>query len=394
MRIVNSSSARKSNLKVVLNCLRFNGSLSASDIGALLNVPSGTVSRVSNYLLERKLIRVAKAKKNKSVGKPPIRLELNPDYALIAGLELNELSTNILLSDFKGKVLLKKSRPTKKSLEDIPSSLSELIESSVRELGLPDIPLKGVGIGVSGGVSNDNQKVMWSFLPKDYELPRMLAEKLKVPVNIDNDANLAVIAEKMFGKGKTHENILCLLDRGWVGLGIYLNNQIYRGKNNAAGELLAHVSSGTSVPVGNLCRTPFIESFGLESMMRETGYLDFSKFPSRGKVIEFLSKRAEDNDNAARNILEKECMRFSEALFRLSVLFDPDLLVVAGDICSAGKLAEDNIKKMLAAKTAGISKVTPEFSFSYLEENNPVALGAAFLSIGKLTDSLIENNCV
>src|SRR3989339_1518024 len=103
MHIVNSSSARKSNLRVVLNCLRFNGSLSASDIGALLNVPSGTVSRVSNYLLERKLIRVAKAKKNKSVGKPPIRLELNPDYALIAGLELNELSTNLLISDFKGK---------------------------------------------------------------------------------------------------------------------------------------------------------------------------------------------------------------------------------------------------------------------------------------------------
>jgi predicted NBD/HSP70 family sugar kinase len=96
----------------------------------------------------------------------------------------------------------------------------------------------------------------------------------------------------------------------------------------------------------------------------------------------------------AKNLLDNECRRFSEALFRLSILFDPDLLVIAGDITAAGKPMENTINKMLNDKFSGIPRTSPKFCFSNLENNNPVALGAAFLSIGKLTDSLIENNCV
>lgn len=109
-----------------------------------------------------------------------------------------------------------------------------LADSSVK---LSDI--KGVGAAFPSHIDFDKGLVITtSSLPKWDNVPakEMLSAKLGVPVEIDNDANAAAIAEHRFGAGRGHRHMLYVTISTGIGGGIIINNEIFRGSYGAAGE--------------------------------------------------------------------------------------------------------------------------------------------------------------
>lgn len=386
--IVNTNMTRRRNQKLVLDYVRAHGPISSTKIAKELGVPAGTIGRVTASLSEMGFLKTAKPRKTKGVGKPPILLDLNERFALLGGVELNELSTKVVITDFRGRILSKQSTPTSKIQKNLERNISELVHSTIKKAGVTYDKLKGVGVGVSGNISPDGKSVIRSFLPHGLKITENLKKELKLPVSVANDANLAVIAEKSFGDAREHENIICLLDRGWIGTGLFLNNRLYTGSKDAAGELLAGISHNEKRSNENVTPFPFIESYGLERQIEEVGFQELSieDFPSREAFIKEIAMRAVNGHSGAMDLMRGETMRFATALFRLSALFDPDLLVVTGDLVSAGKLAEEMIQAHFKESFSAWPDIPPpRFAFSRLNQSG-VALGAVSIAMEELSN--------
>jgi glucokinase len=96
------------------------------------------------------------------------------------------------------------------------------------------------GVGFGGPVLFDQQRVAlsthvggWS----DFPLTRFLADELRVPVVMDNDANVGGLGEAEFGAGRGHRPLFYMTLSTGIGGGIVLESGIYRGADSYAGEL-------------------------------------------------------------------------------------------------------------------------------------------------------------
>jgi predicted NBD/HSP70 family sugar kinase/predicted transcriptional regulator len=393
-RIVNTLSTRRANQKIVLDIVRKNVSVSAAFLAKTLNVPAGTIARVTTGLMEAKLIKPAKNNVEKKVGKPPVMLEINDKFASLIGVELNELVTRVLVVDFKGGILAEHFERTTRSSEKILSEqLPEIIQKTINRCGNKLPPVKWIGIGISGLLVPGSNIVALGFLPHGNDIALTISKKFNIPVSIENDANLAAVAEFSFGAGKNYRHIVSLLDRGWIGAGIIIDGKLYSGRNHAAGELCAGIHS-QSYTGGNskVSEFPFIESYGLERMIREIDFKDFvdSDFTSRDQLLQFIAGLAEKGNEKAKALMENEVNNFAVAIMRLNCLFDPEIIILQGDITATGAEMENRIicKIHEIYKKYISSFPLPEIRFSSLSQRT-VTFGAVSQAIDKLTDNVI-----
>lgn len=108
------------------------------------------------------------------------------------------------------------------------------------------------GVGFGGPVDFPEQRVGRSFAVEGWaELPlaERLRERLRIPVAIDNDANLGALAELRHGAGRDLSSLLYVTISTGIGAGVVLDRRVWRGSGSRAGEL-GHV---TVRPEGPLC---------------------------------------------------------------------------------------------------------------------------------------------
>jgi glucokinase len=113
------------------------------------------------------------------------------------------------------------------------------IDTLLRSNSLKRSNLMGVGAAFPSHIDFDKGLVITtSSLPKWDNVPvkKLFSEKLGTTVEIDNDANVAAIAEHLFGAGKGTKHMLYVTISTGIGGGIILNNSIFRGSYGAAGE--------------------------------------------------------------------------------------------------------------------------------------------------------------
>lgn len=101
----------------------------------------------------------------------------------------------------------------------------------------PHAPISGIGIGIAGILKPKEGIVCFSpNLPgwRDVELYKILKEKLKTPIWIENDANLIALGEKWLGVGRNIDNFVLLTLGTGVGGGIIYKGRLFTGETSAA----------------------------------------------------------------------------------------------------------------------------------------------------------------
>lgn len=387
-QIVNTSTAHQANRKTLLACIRSEGPLSRAELARKLHVPSGTISRVSKILQELGLLREQKEEPTGQVGRPPILLDMAPDFGSFLGIEFGPLLTRVLATDFRGAVLWREARATNDLGDDPTEGLAdyvvELVSRNFEGSDLP--PLRGVGCGISGSLSRGTGEVIRGFLPDGVRPGEALEDAVGVPVCVENDANLAVVAEMEWIQDVVPTDVVCLLDRGWVGAGLYINGALYRGWRNVAGELSASIDADSA---------PFLESFTLERILQEQGrQVTIPPSPPRTEKFAELAAATREGDRDAEGLLRYVSERFARALYRLALLFDPQLLVVSGDWTETGELGEELLTgsyEQLWEETGYVGKLdTPEVRFSRLGQD-AVTLGACAAIMDRVSSEVIED---
>jgi predicted NBD/HSP70 family sugar kinase len=232
---------RATNLAVVLRHLRLHAPCSRADIAATTGLNKATVSSLVTDLIDRRLVREVGMTENR-IGRPATMLVLDGSPYAAIGLEVNADYLTAVALDLAGERLLSWRRSftgTTASAGQAIASLAALAKRAVAKMAREQRRVLGLTVGVPGLVDADG---VVSFAPNlgwtGVDLRKSLLSALHepaYPLLVENDANLAVLAEQRFG-GHGVANLVALTGGAGIGAGIVADGRLLRGGRGFAGE--------------------------------------------------------------------------------------------------------------------------------------------------------------
>jgi glucokinase len=169
-------------------------------------------------------------------------------------------------------------------------------------------------------------------------LRQLLAERLGMPAYVDNDANVAALAEAYSDELHPLAGVLVMITVGTgIGGGIVLSGRVFRGATGAAPEL-GHIIVGADLRDGApapLPRAPQPGSLEVLASGRALDQLGRDRGFSDGLAV---VDRAQEGDEAALEALRIHGERLGIGIANVVNLFDPDLVVIGGGVSRAGEL--------------------------------------------------------
>ena len=140
-------------------------------------------------------------------------------------------------------------------------ALSDMLLESIHALlernGIPHAAVQGVGVGMPSFIYYEQGYVyMTSALVnvKEFAMRDYMAERLDIPVVLDNDSNGAALAEYRYGAGRGSRDMIYMSASTGLGSGLILNGRLYRGTYGWAGEsghMLITPDAGVDCGCGN-----------------------------------------------------------------------------------------------------------------------------------------------
>ena len=351
----------------ILDTIRHHGRIARIDLAEITDISPATVTTITAEMIRQGLIlEVAREEENEQArrGRPRVDLMLRAEAHLVAGVKLAENSVSVVLMDFVGKVVHFHSLArdeTCATADLISTQIKQVIDDALEETDFSYADLSAIGIGVSGIVDATRGQIYWSpfIVEKNFGLGAFLSEKLGLPVFLDNNANLVAMAEHYLGDAHDIANfIVVTIDTG-VGMGIFLNNRIYRGSRGCGAEF-----GHTKVELdGALCRCGqrgCLEAYVADyALLREASFNP--SLANSGNVQDLLTA-ARSGDPSAKNIVDRSSRVFAMGLANLINLFDPERIILSGERLAFDHLYAANINDMIQSSILQINAPIPEIT--------------------------------
>jgi len=340
------------NRSAILEILRLNSPLSRTYLAKRLNISLPTVMRIVDELIADDLVRPLNVTEW-SGGRRRSLLEFAADSYTVIGVDLGGTKLYGALADLGGNVLEEVLLPQHGTQgENSYIELVELIEALLEKATGLGLPVRGVGVGAPGITLHKEGIVTWapSLGWRNFPLKTNLSEHFNLPVIVDNDVNLAALGELWFGVGQNCKDMVLISVGTGIGAGIIIDGALYRGSHQASGEI------GYLLPGLDFLGKRY-EGFGaLESIASGTGITTRARQMIRqlGKDIdgEDLSARAvfeamRTGAEWAKTVVNETIDYLAIAIATISVLFDPELIVLGGGVSRSADLLIDPILNRL-----------------------------------------------
>lgn len=297
----------------------------------------------------------------------------------IIGIDLGGTNLKIALLDLKYKIRKKEGLSTKRFImkKSLIQALIDSINKIIKDNDLNRSNILGIGLGLPGPV--DIKQGIVHFLPnipgwKEVNLKSTLEKKLRLPVFLDNDVNLMTLAEFRLTAVRRFKNIVCLTLGTGVGGGIIINGKLYRGANNASGEI-GHIPVNEKGPRCKCGGIACLEAYiGNNRIIREAREL-FRQNIS----LEELSKLAKKQNKKALRLWSQVGRRLGIALAGIVNLLNPEVIIIGGGVAQAGKVLFDEVKGTIAKRAMSVQAKQVKV-FKAVLGNDAGLLGAAILA--------------
>lgn len=251
----------------------------------------------------------------------------------------------------------------------------ELVELLVRELeeareARP--AAAAIGLGIPATIDRAKGLAVTAVnLPID-NLPvrDLVTERTGLPVFLDNDANVAALAEHLFGAAKGSRNAVMLTIGTGIGGGLIIDGEVYRGANGAGAEL-GHTVIDLDGPrcQGNCPGRGCIETLasgtaigreGREAAAREQES-ELGRMSAAGREIDgrAVTEAAKGGDRTAIDVFDLVGRRLGAALASFANIFEPEVIVIGGGVMAAGDLLLEPARRELQARALPPMNRTP-----------------------------------
>ena len=381
----------------VFEQVRANGQMPRMDVARTLNISPGSVTTITSDLIARGLLQeVEDSQRGPNRGRPPIALRVAPLSRFVVGMKLSDERHTAVLLDLAGNVVAgahQTSAALRQSTHEILAEVSTLMGKLLQKAGRVTADISAVGIGLPGLVDACTGIVRWSpgMTETDMPLRDQLSASLGLPVSLDNDTNLLTLAELWFGAGRGISNFAVVTIERGVGMGLVLNNRLFRGALGPGMEL-----GHTKVQLdGALCRCGqrgCLEAYVADyALIREAGTAldrDPRMDSSAVTMIETLYQEANAGNEAALAIFSRAGRFLSVGLANIVQLFDPERIILSGERMRYEYMTADD---MLAEMNSMILPAgrTPTPVDIHAWSGSVWAKGAAALALSELTNTLL-----
>ncbi len=291
------------------------------------------------------------------------------------GIDLGGTNVRVAKITEKGEILAQVKGPSYG--QEGPEKVMENLKSMIREI--PDWnECAGIGVGVPGPVNTvTGRMVLSTNLPgfTDYPMAEALSNEFGIPAFVDNDANVAGLAEALVGAGKGLPVVFYVTISTGIGGVLVVDGKTVSGKHGFGGEI-ANIIIDRDRKEVNYLNVGAIENEASGTAITRKGREAFpgKDVPHAGIVFDL----AKNGDEKAIEIIRNMERDLGQLFATIACVCDPDMFVIGGGMTkSAEKFLPGVIENFKAMSHTAVHD-TP-FVISKLEE--PGIVGAAMLPV-------------
>ncbi|GII89881.1 ROK family transcriptional regulator [Sinosporangium siamense] len=375
---------RQLNDRAALELLLSIGPLTRAELGERTGLSKVTAGQLLSRLEERGLVGVV-GEQAGGRGPNAALYGVVPSCAYVAGLEVLPDSVTAAVADITGKIVAEVMvDPT--SHHDPVKIVHRSVQRACESADVTMSQLRSFVIGTRGVVDPRSGDVRFSFdLPAWHEgVLADLRTSLKASVRIENDVNLAAMAERSYGAAVAAEDFVLVWAGVGQGLGVMLGGRLHRGLTGGAGEIGWLPVPGEPLPVN--VRAPQSGSF--QRLVGSEAIAGLAELHGLTAEITDSVERLVRNavDRGATAFLNDLADRLAVGVAAVAVVLDPGLIVLSGDIGRAGGPA-------LAARVEeAVARVCPSQPRVVVTEvtGNPVLRGAVMAAVEQAREELFD----
>lgn len=332
------STARAINDRLALGLLQESGPLTATQLKALTGLSRPSVADLVDRLAEAGLIEVVGESGEQRRGPNAKLYGIVARRAHLAALDVRTDSVTAVVTDLLGRELARAALPVGAPEDAVEALLGTAREAGAGELHTVVIGAPGLVAPATGELRDSTGLPAWHR-----DLVTALQRSLPAVVVVENETNLAALAEQRLGVARDLDSFVLLWLGAGVGAGVVLDGRLRRGASGGAGEIGFLPVPGTrGLPSATDCEGGFHALVGREAVRALAAEHGF-----RGPVEQAVAGAA------GEPFLEVLSERLALGAAAAAALLDPGCVVLAGELGRAGGPA-------LAARVASrLAELTP-----------------------------------
>jgi predicted NBD/HSP70 family sugar kinase len=379
---------RELNDRAALELLLTGGPMTRAQLGEHTGLSKVTASQLLARLEERGLVAVA-GELAGGRGPNAALYGVVPSAAYVAGLHVDHDQVSAGVADVTGHVVSEVSVDPNGGQNPV-----ELVRGAVaaacRPAGVSPDALRALVIGTPGVLDPGTGEPRLAVnLPAWHEgVLDALRADLGRPVTIENDVNLAAMAERVSGAADEVADFVLVWIGVGLGLAITLGGRLHRGVAGAAGEIGYLPVPG--VPLARDVAAPLTGGFqsliGASALLPLAASYGFAE-PTASAAVRAAVAAADDGGERGAGFLTELASRAATGVAAICVVLDPGLVVLGGEVGRAGGPA---LAERVAAEVGLICPARPRVVPTGVD-GNPVLCGAILAAVDQARGELLAS---
>jgi len=317
-------------------------------------------------------------------------LDLDAEHNRIFGVDIGGNNMRGVIADLRGQVLYDNVIPSQVNglQESAIGQLIHLLEDLFTQVSDDECRIRGIGVGAPGVVVSKEGIVTWAPALgwRDLPLKALLEDRFELPVFVENNANLAAVGEWLHGAGRGVNHLVFVAIGTGMGAGLILGGELYRGANEAAGEV------GYMIAGPPYVRETFDQFGCLEGLAAMPGIVQRAlkilndhpeselhrlREASDGRpTAEDIFAAAQGGDGLGLQMVQETINYWAMAVANVTSLINPEMIVIGGEAAKFGDLLVPPLRERIS----GLVPFVPKIRASELGEL-AVAVGAVAITL-------------
>jgi glucokinase len=248
------------------------------------------------------------------------------------------------------------------------------------------------GISVKGFIDHRNGIVLgpdqgieeWTDVP----LAKIVNQESGLPVFIGNDANMMTIAEHRYGAGKGYNNIVFIALRTGIGGGIIINGKLYRGVNNAGGEVGQMIIDFGGAVSDKGIRGSYEHYASASALVRRYYEQADDTDADRRLSCREIFELSYQNSPLAVKVVEENAKIVGIGIANLITIFAPEIIILGGGMSEARDNYFRMIKESVIENSLENCRTEVKIERAHLGSSSSL-LGVAYYALTRLAGKSI-----
>lgn len=350
-------------IRQILSLIQSEGELSRAQAAVRTGINVMTVGRIVENMISWGILRERETEALCQVGRPPRLLSLCQDRMLCASLFLARDKLHLGVVNLAGQVTAYRDIPVPEGAfvpERVLPWMADCLEQFLRERRGRDL-CRTVGVVVPGildmgtGEMVFSANFQWEGVPLLEQLSRRLPDWTFI---LENDVKAVAVAEHQFGEAKGFRNIVVLNIGDGVGAAVILNDEIYRGKDNMAGEI-GHIILN---PAGKICECG--KAGCLQTYLSQRTLLAEARavYPQTATPAQLYALYRQ-GDTFAKAMMNQVGEYAAIAVNLLANTYAPEAVLLCGSMIRQGTVLQEIVEDMYQEKLNQYMKDTFQLRF-------------------------------